>query len=192
MRRSTRGASTAAVLAAALVLLAACGKSGGSSGYTGGTTATTASAGSAGSATTAAGGGAALLTVKKDAKLGMVLADAKGLTVYTLTNGGKPVACTATCAAVWPPLVVPTGVSTPTGPSGPAYTVAMAADGTRLLAADGLPLYRFVKDKDAGDAYGDGLKSFGGMWHVVKASGTSSSTPTTSAPATTTGSKGGY
>ena len=35
----------------------------------------------------------------------------------------------------------------------------------------GHPLYYFVKDKDAGDAYGEGLKNFGAEWYVLAPSG---------------------
>jgi predicted lipoprotein with Yx(FWY)xxD motif len=31
----------------------------------------------------------------------------------------------------------------------------------------GHPLYYFVRDKDAGDAYGQGLKAFGAEWYVL-------------------------
>ncbi|MCA1656955.1 MAG: hypothetical protein LC713_04495 [Actinobacteria bacterium] len=41
-------------------------------------------------------------------------------------------------------------------------------NGTRLVTANNLPVYRFAKDTDDGDAYGDGIQSFG-AWHVVKA-----------------------
>jgi predicted lipoprotein with Yx(FWY)xxD motif len=36
---------------------------------------------------------------------------------------------------------------------------------------DGHPLYRYVKDGDAGDAYGEGIKSFGAEWYALAPSG---------------------
>jgi predicted lipoprotein with Yx(FWY)xxD motif len=35
----------------------------------------------------------------------------------------------------------------------------------------GHPLYYFVKDKDDGDAYGQGTKAFGASWYVLTPSG---------------------
>jgi hypothetical protein len=50
--------------------------------------------------------------------------------------------------------------------------------------ANGDPLYRFSKDTGPGDAKGEGLSSFGGVWHVVHAGGPGEVTPTTGTPAT--------
>src|SRR5437016_8093203 len=44
------------------------------------------------------------VTTKHDPKLGTILAEANGLTPYTLTNNGRAVECIGACAAVWPPL----------------------------------------------------------------------------------------
>ncbi|MGN6372261.1 MAG: hypothetical protein ACTHM1_04635, partial [Solirubrobacteraceae bacterium] len=33
------------------------------------------------------------------------------------------------------------------------------------------PLYYFVKDKDAGDAYGEGVNGFGASWYALSARG---------------------
>ena len=101
-------------------------------------------------------------------KLGRDLVDDRGMTLYTLTNGGKAVACTGTCASAWPPLT----------------------DNGTAVTHNGLPLYRFSGDTAAGDANGEGITSFGGTWHVVSAGATSAATNTTS-PSTTSSSGGG-
>ena len=105
---------------------------------------------------------------KHDAKLGAILADANGLTLYTLTNNGKAVDCTGTCAAVWPPLTASSATAPSGGPGVTGLGVASLSDGTRVVTNAGLPLYRFSQDQDSGDAYGEGLATFGGVWHVVK------------------------
>ena len=175
-RRTTRLAT--ATFAAALVL-AACGSSSGGS-----STATTAATGAYGATTVGAGDttttaaagdstpantGATTVKAKQSAKLGSILADAKGLTLYTLTDAsGKAVACTGGCLAAWPPATLPSGTTTPTGPAGVTLgSTSLTGSGT-VVTAGGLPLYRFAADKDDGDAYGEGVKSFGGTWHVVK------------------------
>ena len=105
---------------------------------------------------------------KRDTKLGAVLADASGLTLYTLTNNGRAVDCTGACAAVWPPLTASSGAAPTAGPGAGTLGTASLSDGTRVVTAGGLPLYRFSQDHDAEDAYGEGLATFGGVWHVVK------------------------
>ncbi len=46
-----------------------------------------------------------------------------------------------------------------------------------------MPLYRYSGDSAKNDANGEGIESFGGTWHAVKASSSASTTP----PMTTTG-----
>jgi len=131
-------------------------------------------------------------------KLGVVLVDDKGMTLYTLTKNGAPIACTGQCAMNWPPLLVPSGttiVAAATGITG--LSTAPGSGGTQVTS-DKLPLYRFSGDPAAGDTNGDGLSAFGGVWHVVKAPATAAvapapaTTPTTSAPPTTASSGYGY
>jgi predicted lipoprotein with Yx(FWY)xxD motif len=44
-------------------------------------------------------------------------------------------------------------------------------DGQLQVTYKGHPLYYFVKDKDAGDAYGQALDNFGAEWYVLAPSG---------------------
>ena len=110
-----------------------------------------------------------LVTTKTDAKLGTILADDKGMTLYTLTSAGAAVTCDATCTAVWPPLELPSGVLTPTStPDVTGLGTTAGPTGTTIVTHDGLPLYRFSRDQTPADALGEGIQSFGGVWHVVK------------------------
>jgi predicted lipoprotein with Yx(FWY)xxD motif len=151
-------------------LLAACGDDDkkAASGSGDGTTQTTTTEGST---TTASSAPAADLSVsvKEDAKLGAILADPDGRTLYTLTDGsGAAVACTGPCLAAWPPLELASGATEPTAPDGVELSVVDGPDGSKLVAADDLPLYTFAGDGAPSDAKGEGLASFGGTWHVVK------------------------
>jgi predicted lipoprotein with Yx(FWY)xxD motif len=124
---------------------------------------------------------------KHDAKLGEILADAQGLTLYTLTNNGKAVDCTGGCAAVWPPLTAASGAQPAPAPGVGMLGTATLSDGTRVVTAGGLPVYRFAQDGDAGDAYGEGMATFGGVWHVVHAGqSTASAAPVAPAAGRTT------
>lgn len=130
-------------------------------------------------------------------KLGAILTDSNGMTLYTLTNAGAPVACTGQCLTLWPPLYVPAGTTTPSAPAGvTGLSVSMEMGGTQVTQ-NGDPLYRFSHDSAPGDTNGEGIMAFGGVWHAVKTTSSTSSatTPATAAPVTTpttAASSGGY
>jgi predicted lipoprotein with Yx(FWY)xxD motif len=87
-----------------------------------------------------------------------VLADAKGMTLYTFDKdaGGKS-NCNARCATAWPPLAAAAD-ATPMGD----WAVVTRDDGSKQWAYKGKPLYTFARDAKAGDTTGDGV---GGSWH---------------------------
>jgi predicted lipoprotein with Yx(FWY)xxD motif/plastocyanin len=108
----------------------------------------------------------ATIMTKKDKKLGTILADAKGMTVYLFTNDTKQneSTCYNQCAKFWPPVTATGDVSLASGIDG-TLTTFDRADGTKQVAYNGIPLYYFAQDKDPGDAYGEKV---GGNWFVVK------------------------
>jgi predicted lipoprotein with Yx(FWY)xxD motif len=171
-RANTQRGLTVGLAAAAVVLLAAgCGSS-----KTKASTATSAPA--AGSPAPAAG--AAGLSVGTT-KLGQVLVNGQGMTLYTFDpeNAGG-IKCLTGCVDTWPPDLVASGGSAPSAATG--VTVALATitrpDGGVQVTAGGHPLYRFSGDKAAGDTNGNGIA---GKWHVATPSGTpaAAATPTT-------------
>ena len=177
--------------ATAVISLAACGSS----------SKATVSPGaqpSASTTTTAKGTTAApLVQAGTTTKLGAVLVDDKGLTLYTLTKNGAPVACTGQCATAWPPLLVPAGTVKVVAATGVTGLGTAAGAGGTLVTAGKLPLYRFSGDSTAGDANGDGIANFGGVWHVVKAPASAvvapapTNPPAPTEPATTAPAYGG-
>ena len=185
---------TLAVGAAAALALSACGSSGAKASVSPGAqpSATTAAPG------TTSAGSTAVVEVAMTTKFGNVLVDDNGMTLYTLKNNGKPVPCTGACAAVWPPLVLPSGATTATGASGVTGLGTLVKGGQTHVTENGAPLYRFSGDRAPGDTNGNGIMKFGGVWNVVMSSG--SATPAAApAPATppapttpTTASSGGY
>ena len=108
--------------------------------------------------------------------VGTILVDANGHALYTLTDGtGAAVDCTGGCLSAWPPLVVSGKVKTPKG-----VKSVTKIKGTNQVTSAGLPLYLFAGDTAAKQANGEGIESFGGTWHVVKAKAkTAKSTVTT-------------
>ena len=181
-----RNALMLASAAATLGLLTGCGssKSKTSSSTTAASSSTPAATTSstAPAAATTAGGGygagassgtaaSAVAVTTKQGKLGTILAAGpKKLTVY-LFESDTPTrsTCSAACTAVWPPV---TGSA---HASGSALTADLGTitrpDGTKQVTYKGHPLYYFSNDKDDGDSYGQGLKTFGSEWYVLAPSG---------------------
>ncbi len=91
-----------------------------------------------------------------------IYTDAHGMTLYTYDKdtAGKS-NCDDKCATNWPPLKAAAGAKAEGG-----WKVIKRKDGTHMWSYDGHPLYRFAKDKKAGDTNGDGI---GGVWHIAKA-----------------------
>lgn len=183
--RRPRVGAALVVAASAALLLAACGSS----------TAKTSSSGAASpstSAPTPSSEAVKPIAMTASSTLGNVLVDSKGMTLYTLTKDGKAVPCTGQCLTFWPPLLLPTGDSKPVAPGISNLAIAMTSAG-KEVSYKGLPLHTFVMDKAPGQTNGEGINTFGGTWHVVKL--TSTTSPAGAVPATTTpttSSGGGY
>lgn len=171
----TRGLT--AVLALIAVLLAGCGSSSKSSSTAASSpparSATTTSSAPASTSTTPSTA-AAVVVSTKHTKLGTILsAGAKHLTVYLYEgDNGQASSCIGACAKVWPPVI---GKPTVAGAamSADLGTITRADDSTQVTYK-GHPLYFYakdIKDGDAGDTYGEALKSFGAEWYVLAPSG---------------------
>jgi len=92
---------------------------------------------------------------------GQVLADARGMTLYTFDKD-KPGQsnCNGKCAEKWPALKVEAGAE----PAGD-WSVVSRSDGSKMWAYRGKPLYTWAKDKKPGQTTGDGV---GKLWHVAR------------------------
>ena len=121
------------------------------------------------------------ISTVKNSKVGTILV--AGNTVYIL----KPskTACDAKCLKVWPPVVLPDGVTTPTAGTGVDESklgTMSGADGALQITYDGKPLYWFSKDKAAGQVKGN-ITDKWGKWAAVvtkkSSSGSGGSTPGT-------------
>ena len=141
------------------------------------------------SATTALGAtGAATVKSSSNAKLGSILVNARGLTLYRFTkdrNGAS--ACTGGCAAAWPPLLV-SGSAKPVAGAGITASklgTMKRSDGTMQVTYGGAPLYRYAEDTKPGQAKGQGE---GGVWFAVSPSGALVKSTKEAAPAASTSS----
>lgn len=167
------------LLATVALGLSACG----GSGYGSSSTPLPPAAGNQSAATPA---GNSAVKVASVGKVGTVLTDPAGMTLYTFKpdTAGKST-CNGTCATTWPPLTIT--VATPVKPGGLTGDLGVTTrdDGTKQITFNGQPLYLFSGDKAAGDANG---QSIGGVWFAASAQ---SGSPTATA-ATTSGYNYGY
>ena len=90
-----------------------------------------------------------------------------GKTVYILKSASK-VPCTARCLKIWPALLLPKGVTTPTAGKGvnAASLGVMHRGGSRQVTYSGKPLYWFIGDSAPGQVHGN-ITDKWGAWSVV-------------------------
>ena len=88
------------------------------------------------------------------------------------------------CLRFWPPLTVPSRTTKLRESSGVHGKLGLLrrGNGTLQVTLRGVPLYRYSADHTAGDANGEGIESFGGIWHAVTAAATSPPAPVTTNP----------
>jgi predicted lipoprotein with Yx(FWY)xxD motif len=176
----TRTTGLIAVLGATALLAAGCGGSKSSSSTSAASPYPTEGEKSASTAATTtpattapASGGGVVVTVKHASKLGTILAvGSKKLTVYMFEgdkNGAS--SCTGACASVWPPVTTSGGPTASGAASSADLGTITRSDGATQVTYKGHPLYFFAKDKDSGDAYGQGVHGFGSDWYVIAPSG---------------------
>lgn len=106
-------------------------------------------------------------------KLGQVLVDSSGQTVYLfLADNGATSSCnSASCVQYWPPVLTKGAPQAGAGVNASLLGTITRGDQTIQVTYAGHPLYRFISDKMAGDATGQGLNAFGAPWYVVSPSG---------------------
>jgi predicted lipoprotein with Yx(FWY)xxD motif len=125
--------------------------------------------------TTSAGMTAAVkISTRKLPKLGTVLVNSKGRTLYMFVpDKRKKVTCVGSCAAAWPPVKLPKGSKAVA--VGKVKAVLLGSDrdpaGGRVVTYNKWPLYTYIGDTAPGQAKGQALNLNGGLWYVLSPSG---------------------
>ena len=130
-----------------------------------------------------AGGPPATVSAAKNGKLGTILVDSQGGTLYVFSrDSGTASACAGACASAWPPLRS-SGKPVVRGAAiGNLVGTIARSDGKRQATYNGHPLYRFVMDAKPGDTNGEGLMAFGGTWFAISPAGNPVRPPPPPAP----------
>ncbi|MFC4612749.1 SCO0930 family lipoprotein [Streptomyces maoxianensis] len=110
------------------------------------------------------------LSVRKDAKLGEIIVDKNGMTVYRFKKDSAwpmKTACTGDCLKKWP-VVDPVAKNDTEGILKKGFVTFSRPDGIKQQTIDCWPIYTFSGDAKAGDTNGQGV---GGTWYAVSPQG---------------------
>ena len=135
------------------VAIAGCGGGGGGNAY-------------------GASGGGTRLSVTTNAKLGKIIVDAKGRTLYDFViDKGTTSVCYGACASLWPPLTTHGRPVAGRGVSARLIGTAKRHDGTTEVTYAGHPLYYYAPDRKRGQITGQALNQFGAPWYALAPNG---------------------
>jgi predicted lipoprotein with Yx(FWY)xxD motif len=105
-------------------------------------------------------------------RLGPILVDGKGVTLYDFPKDkGIVSSCYGACAALWPPLLAHGKPKAAHGARQSLLGTTKRSDGKLEVTYNGHPLYYFVSDRKPGQTTGQGLNQFGAPWWVLTAAG---------------------
>ncbi|MFF7177436.1 SCO0930 family lipoprotein [Streptomyces sp. NPDC008121] len=110
------------------------------------------------------------LSVRKDPKLGDVVVDSRGMTVYRFKKDSAwpmKTACVGPCLEKWP-VVAPVDKNDTKGITRKGFVTFNRPDGIKQQTIDCWPLYTFAGDEEPGDTNGQGV---GGTWYAVSPEG---------------------
>ena len=196
MIRKTYALALLAVLAVAAIAIAGCGGGGSSSSYGSGESSSGSSNENASSESSSGNGGryggssesedksassesargaesgAGVVSLGNVQKLGMVLVDSNGMTLYDFhKDKGTTSSCYGPCAEGWPPMLTEGEPTVGNGAMASKLGTTERKDGTMQVTYAGHPLYPFVEDKKPGEANGNDVSAFGAQWYALKGSG---------------------
>ena len=115
---------------------------------------------------------AATVSVRKT-KLGRVLVNSRGVTLYLFEKDKKgKSACNGACATAWPPLLTKGKPKAHPGVQASKLGTTRRSNRTTQVTYSGHPLYTFVGDRNKpGSTAGEGSKAFGAEWYVLGTNG---------------------
>ena len=108
----------------------------------------------------------------RQSRLGRILVDAKGITLYDFPPDQRGQStCYGACAALWPPLLTTGKPIAGPGVRQSLLGTTRRKDGKVEVSYNRHPLYYFVSDRRPGQTTGQGLDQFGGPWWVLTPAG---------------------
>jgi predicted lipoprotein with Yx(FWY)xxD motif len=117
---------------------------------------------------------AATVQTRKVGKLGVILVNSKGRTLYMFKpDKQKRVTCKNSCAVIWPPLKIKAGQKPTAGGAAKKSLLGTVKNpsGGRVVTYNRWPLYTYILDKKPGQAKGQATNLNGGLWYVLSPKG---------------------
>ena len=134
--------------------------------------------GSAPKTPAATGTGGAPLTVTTNPKLGKIIVDPKGRTLYDFPiDKGTTSVCYGACASLWPPYLTKAKPVAGPGVSAGLIGTTKRKDGSAEVTYAGHPLYYYAPDQKPGQITGQALNQFGAPWYALAPNGREIHTP---------------
>ena len=116
--------------------------------------------------------GAAVVSAASVPKLGRIVVDSRGHTLYDFhKDQGTTSSCHGKCAAVWPPLTTEGDPQAGNGAEAAKLGTTERNDGSTQVTYAGHPLYTYTADQGPGEANGNDIDSFGAEWYALEPSG---------------------
>ncbi|MFI5284470.1 MAG: hypothetical protein ACHQ0J_15300 [Candidatus Dormibacterales bacterium] len=110
----------------------------------------------------------ATVAVATNPKLGQILVDGSGRTLYLfVADTGTTSTCSGQCAQYWPPLLTSGQPIAGTGANASLLGTTPRSDGSTEVSYAGHPLYYVQTDKSPGDTTGQAVNNYGALWYVV-------------------------
>ncbi|MFJ8768187.1 COG4315 family predicted lipoprotein [Streptomyces clavifer] len=114
----------------------------------------------------------ATVDTKSEGKLGSILVDDKGNTLYLFLADKKNKSnCTDACAKAWPPLLTKGAAKVGDGVNKKLLDITKRSNGDEQVTYNGHPLYYYAADTKPGQTNGQGLNQFGAEWYVLDTKG---------------------
>ena len=123
-------------------------------------------------------GGGTQLKIVLDPKLGEIIADRNGRTLYDFPiDKGTASVCYGACASLWPPLTTSSKPVAGPGVKSALIGTSKRHDGSTEVTYAGHPLYYYAPDRKQGQITGQALDQFGAPWYALAPSGREIHTP---------------
>jgi predicted lipoprotein with Yx(FWY)xxD motif len=111
----------------------------------------------------------ATINLAADPKLGNILVDGKGLTLYMFTKDEPNKSnCAGGCLKAWPPLLAVDKPTVGAGVDASLLGTAALPDGSMIVTYNKMPLYYYAGDTKPGDTTGQDVSQ---VWYVVSPDG---------------------
>jgi predicted lipoprotein with Yx(FWY)xxD motif len=110
----------------------------------------------------------------RNTKLGKILVDASGFTLYEFTKDSRNTnSCVkvSKCSKVWPSLTVKGKATAGPGVKTSLLSTITLSGGVKQVTYAGHPLYTYSESIERGETSYVGVKHFGGRWDALTATG---------------------